>query len=89
MIIPIRCYTCGKPIAHLWNKYNEQLQLERNKELRNNNDGIVAANNRINLINLSDSNNKEIEGEILDTLHITKYCCRRMFIAQVDIFDKL
>lgn len=89
MIIPIRCYTCGKPIAHLWNKYNEQLQLERNKELRNNNDGVVAANNRINLINLSDSNNKEIEGQILDTLNITKYCCRRMFIAQVDIFDKL
>lgn len=87
MIIPIRCYTCGKPIAHLWNKYNEQLQLERNKELKNNN--VSIANNRINLINLSDNNNKEIEGQILDTLNITKYCCRRMFIAQVDIFDKL
>ena len=25
MIVPIRCYTCGKPIGHLW----KQLQEER------------------------------------------------------------
>lgn len=24
MIIPIRCMTCGKPIGHLWEKYNDQ-----------------------------------------------------------------
>jgi len=23
MIIPIRCYSCGKPIAHLWAKFLE------------------------------------------------------------------
>lgn len=23
MIIPIRCFSCGKPIAHLWEKYKE------------------------------------------------------------------
>jgi DNA-directed RNA polymerase subunit N (RpoN/RPB10) len=21
MIIPIRCFSCGKPVAHLWEKY--------------------------------------------------------------------
>ena len=25
MIIPIRCFSCGKPIAHLWEKYKEKL----------------------------------------------------------------
>ncbi|BFI73064.1 DNA-directed RNA polymerase subunit N [Nanoarchaeota archaeon] len=25
MIIPIRCFTCGKPIGHLWEKYNDLL----------------------------------------------------------------
>lgn len=25
MIIPIRCMSCGKPIAHLWEKYKEQV----------------------------------------------------------------
>ena len=23
MIIPIRCWSCGKPLAQLWNKYQE------------------------------------------------------------------
>lgn len=26
MIIPIRCFTCGKPIAHLWNKFKQKLE---------------------------------------------------------------
>ncbi|MBS3145393.1 DNA-directed RNA polymerase subunit N [Candidatus Woesearchaeota archaeon] len=25
MIIPIRCFSCGKPIAHLWNSYKERV----------------------------------------------------------------
>ncbi len=25
MIIPIRCFTCGKPIAHLWEEYVERV----------------------------------------------------------------
>jgi DNA-directed RNA polymerase subunit N len=25
MIIPIRCMTCGKPVAHLWEDYNKRI----------------------------------------------------------------
>ncbi len=25
MIIPIRCFTCGKPIAHKWEEYNKRI----------------------------------------------------------------
>jgi DNA-directed RNA polymerase subunit N len=25
MIIPIRCWSCGKPIAHLWEQYKERV----------------------------------------------------------------
>ena len=25
MIIPIRCFSCGKPIAHLWEAYQERV----------------------------------------------------------------
>ena len=25
MIIPIRCFSCGKPIAHLWEEYKERV----------------------------------------------------------------
>jgi DNA-directed RNA polymerase subunit N (RpoN/RPB10) len=26
MIIPIRCFSCGKPIGHLWEKYKARLE---------------------------------------------------------------
>jgi DNA-directed RNA polymerase subunit N len=26
MIIPIRCISCGKPVAHLWEAYNERIK---------------------------------------------------------------
>lgn len=25
MIIPIRCFSCGKPIAHLWEDYKKRI----------------------------------------------------------------
>jgi len=25
MIIPIRCFTCGKPIGHLWEEYEKRV----------------------------------------------------------------
>lgn len=29
MIIPIRCYSCGKPIAHLWEEFNERVHVKK------------------------------------------------------------
>ncbi len=26
MIIPIRCYACGKPVAHLWEEFKERTE---------------------------------------------------------------
>jgi DNA-directed RNA polymerase subunit N len=26
MIIPVRCFSCGKPIAHLWDEYKERVE---------------------------------------------------------------
>lgn len=28
MIIPVRCFTCNQVIAHLWEKYQEQIQIQ-------------------------------------------------------------
>ncbi len=30
MIIPVRCFTCGKPIGHLWERYQEQVSKGEN-----------------------------------------------------------
>ena len=30
MIIPIRCFSCGKPIAHLWQKFKDGVEKGEN-----------------------------------------------------------
>ena len=32
MIIPIRCFSCGKPIAHLYKKYKEKIAAGSNPQ---------------------------------------------------------
>jgi DNA-directed RNA polymerase subunit N len=32
MIIPIRCWSCGKPIAHLWEEYRERVEAGEDKK---------------------------------------------------------
>ena len=81
MIIPVRCFTCGKVIGNLWEKYMEKLQLEYNKGLK--------PNNLYNVLDLSkDDNNYPIE-KILDDLNLTRYCCRRILISTVDLTNTI
>lgn len=35
MIIPIRCFSCGKPIAHLWEEYQEKTKNKDRGEVLN------------------------------------------------------
>ena len=32
MLIPIRCWSCGKPIAQLWAKYTERIEKGEDKK---------------------------------------------------------
>jgi len=78
MIIPIRCFSCNKVIG---DKYAVYLALNNNIESDLNLTTIDT-----NLIN-SGSVEKSEQGKILDNLGIKRYCCRRMFLTQVDIVD--
>ncbi len=79
MIIPIRCFTCNKPIAHLWIDYEKMLQTEYDKI-----DDFDKYQNKL------DSEEKQsIESKILDELKINRYCCRRMFLGHVDLCEKI
>ena len=33
MIIPIRCFSCGKPLAHLWEEFSERRKKEEVKKI--------------------------------------------------------
>lgn len=69
MIIPIRCFTCGKLIADKWTEYETKV----NKLKEENPD-----------INSLDSDNECIK-EIFDELELNRYCCKRMFLSHVDL----
>ena len=73
MIIPIRCFTCGKVLADKWQSYQKQVN---EKEENTPSDSEHHPN--------FDANSK---GEILDNLGIKKICCRRHMLGHVEIID--
>ena len=32
MIVPIRCFSCGKPIGHLWEEYDKRVKAGEDKK---------------------------------------------------------
>ena len=76
MIIPIKCFSCGKVLA---DKYMYYLSEVKKQKLANNED-------LDEVIYLTKSNAvKSAEGRVLDKLNLNKMCCRRHMLAHVDI----
>ena len=80
MIIPVRCFTCGKVLGNLWDKYLEELQKAYNNELNEN-----ELKRIVDLQKDEDS----AEKKILDDLGLKRYCCRRVMLSTVDLVDKI
>ena len=76
MIIPVKCFTCGKVIGNKWNFYVREV---RKKKIENGQDlekVIYLTNNNIK---------KTVEGDVMDQLGLTRMCCRRHMLPHVDI----
>ena len=76
MIIPIKCFTCGKVIA---DKYNYYVKMIRKRK--------IAAKQNDDVIYFTEGEKleKTPEGITLDELGLTKICCRRHMLTHVDI----
>lgn len=59
MLIPVRCFTCGKVVASAWEEYKQR------------------------------SDAGEDPKAILDSLGLTRYCCRRMILSNVELIDEV
>ena len=59
MLIPVRCFTCGKPVAEYYDEYKRRVDAG------------------------------EDSAKVLTELGITRYCCRRMFVANVDLINEV
>ena len=83
MIIPIRCFTCGKPIAHL---YNEYLKMIEQKFYEG---GSAEQKRFVDVNELLTEDEKTIECKALDKLGLHRYCCRRMMLGNIDLTDDI
>ena len=76
MIIPIKCFTCGKVLADKYRFYEKEVRkIKMNEKLEID-----------KVIYLTDENvDKTPEGIVLDKLKLKKYCCRRHMLTHVEI----
>lgn len=76
MIIPVKCFTCGKVLADKYLYYQKtvaEMKLKNKEEL-----------NEIKYLN-SNNIKKTAEGKVMDDLGLTRMCCRRHMLTHVDI----
>jgi DNA-directed RNA polymerase I, II, and III subunit RPABC5 len=80
MIIPVRCFTCGKVIGNKWEWFQDEVRrrkMESGEQGKDINDGVTYFNAK--------NAKKTHEGEVLDTLGLTRPCCRKHLLTHVDI----
>lgn len=59
MMIPVTCFSCGKPIGQYYEPFKARVKKGENA------------------------------GKVLESLGLTKYCCRRMILSQADFIDEI
>tara|TARA_Y100000996_G_scaffold357044_1_gene298158 strand:+ start:262 stop:522 length:261 start_codon:yes stop_codon:yes gene_type:complete len=84
MLIPIRCFTCGNPIGDKWTCFVDTIIEKKNSSKEKKQSELD-----IEYIDITDDGSieKSIEGQVLDELDISKYCCRRMFLGNVQLIN--
>lgn len=75
MIIPVRCFTCGKVLADKYDYY-----VAESKKLPKTEKKDTPSTS-------STPFDDTHTGPILDKLGLTRYCCRRHMIAHVDLIE--
>jgi DNA-directed RNA polymerase subunit N len=59
MIIPIRCFSCGKVIGSLFEEFKRRVEAG------------------------------EPTKDVMDSLNVERYCCRRMLLSHIDLIDEV
>jgi len=59
MIIPVRCFTCGKLVSDKWEDFEKRVKAGEDPRV------------------------------VLDSLGVTRYCCRRMLLSHVELIDEI
>jgi len=74
MLIPVKCFTCGKEISSFYRAYEREVRKKK----------ITAGVSDVEYLTKYKTE-KTAEGEVLDKLMIKKMCCRRHLLTHVEI----
>jgi len=69
-------------LAHLWEEYFNSIQLKYSND-------EVDNMKKERFMHVKKDINKSYEGIVLDELGIHNYCCRKNFLAHVELTDKV
>jgi DNA-directed RNA polymerase subunit N (RpoN/RPB10) len=76
MIIPVKCFTCGKVLGDKYLYYIKTVKKMKVQKKMDENQVLY----------LTDTTTKKTpEGQVMDELGLNKICCRRHFLTHVDI----
>ena len=86
MLIPVRCYSCGKLLANKYVYFQNELEIKK-KELKqtsvdDNSDPLFIDINAPIV-------KKTIAGEIMDNLGLIRICCRKTLLTSINIVDEI
>ena len=59
MLIPVRCFSCGKVVGHLYEDFKKRTDAG------------------------------EDAGKVLTSLGLNRYCCRQLFLGNVDLMKEV
>lgn len=59
MIMPVRCFSCGKVLGHLFDDFKQRTE------------------------------SGEHAGKVLTDLGVKRYCCRQMFLGNVELLKEI
>ena len=90
MLIPVRCYTCGKVVGDKWETYQKLVNDFRVKSASKEDKSIINPGEfAIQSGEITDPSFRTPEGAALDTLKLERYCCRRMLLTHVNIIENV
>lgn len=84
MIIPVKCFTCGKVLADKYRYYQSKVIMEK-RQLKMPTNKVVYFNDLVSSSGADIAIEKSPEAKTLDELGLVKPCCRRHFLTHVDI----
>lgn len=79
MIVPVRCVTCHKVLADLWNYYQKRCK-ELEQELSEQQSQDLSTKHAVE---------KTVRQRVFEELGLDRICCRRMLLGHVDLIETI